>query len=84
MAFGAGDEAVERGGSLGGMVMFGEEPVLVAVEGYFLRKRKRMVMNSVAFGGAEKGVAEQPCRPVNREVGWPAIEVCGSGAVASF
>jgi hypothetical protein len=26
-----------------------------------------MVMNSVAFGGAEKGVTEHPHPPVNRE-----------------
>jgi hypothetical protein len=30
MSFGAGDEAVERGGALGGFVVSGEEPVLSA------------------------------------------------------
>jgi hypothetical protein len=40
VAIGVGDEAIKRGGLLGGMVMFGEEPVLVAVEGYFSANAK--------------------------------------------
>jgi hypothetical protein len=32
MAFGTGDEAVERGGALGGDIMAGEEPVVFIME----------------------------------------------------
>jgi hypothetical protein len=40
VAFGVGDEAIKRGASLGGMVMFGEKPALAAVEGYFSANAK--------------------------------------------